>query len=171
MKNDLQNELTNTKQDLLNVLNLFDQQNVNVVPFEDSWTGGQVAEHVLKSLSGCLQNITGTTKLTERNPAEHVKQLGEVFLNMNIKMKSPDFIIPSNDPKNKASLIKSLGESLDGIKIVARTEDLSATCTGFEMPMLGALTRIEWISFSLFHTQRHTQQLKNIANHLKPQTV
>jgi DinB family protein len=171
MKNDLQSELTNTKQDLLNALSLFDQENINVVPFEDSWTGGQVAEHVLKSLSGCLQNITGPTKLTERNPAEHVKQLGEVFLNMNIKMKSPDFIIPSNDPKNKASLIKSLGESLDGIKIVAGTEDLSATCTGFEMPMLGALTRIEWISFSLFHTQRHTQQLKNIANHLKPQTV
>src|ERR1700744_4081093 len=169
MKNDLQNELTNTKQDLLNVLNLFDQENINVVPFEDSWTGGQVAEHVLKSLSGCLQNITGPTELTERNPEEHIKQLGEIFLNMDIKMKSPDFIIPSSDPKNKASLIKSLEESLDGIKIVARTEDLSATCTGFEMPMLGALTRVEWVSFSIFHTKRHTQQLKNIANHLKTQ--
>jgi hypothetical protein len=169
MKNDLQNELTNTKKDLLNVLNLFDQENINAIPFEDNWTGGQVAEHVLKSLCGCLQNITGTTKLTERNPEEHVKQLGEIFLNMDIKMKSPDFIIPSNEPKNKSSLIKSLGESLDGIKIVAGTEDLSATCTAFEMPVLGALTRLEWISFSLFHTQRHIQQLKNIANHLKTQ--
>jgi hypothetical protein len=171
MKNNLQNELTNTKQDLLNVLNLFDQENINILPFEDSWTGGQVAEHVLKSLSGCLQNITGPTKLTERNPEEHVKQLGEIFLNMDIKMKSPDFIIPSSEPKGKSSLIKSLGESLDGIKIVAGTEDLSATCIGFEMPVLGALTRLEWISFSVFHTQRHTQQLKNIANHLKAQTA
>jgi hypothetical protein len=171
MKNDLQNELTSTKQDLLNVLNLFDQENINVIPFENSWTGGQVAEHVLKSLSGCLRNITGPTKLTERNPEEHVKQLGEIFLNLGIKMKSPDFIIPSNEPKNKSFLIKSLGESLEGIKIVAGTEDLSATCTGFEMPMLGALTRVEWISFSLFHTQRHIQQLKNIANHLKTQTA
>jgi hypothetical protein len=171
MKNNLQDELTNAKQDLLNALNLFDQENINATPFEDSWTGGQVAEHVLISLSGCLQNITGPTKLTERNPEEHVKQLGEIFLNMDIKMKSPDFIIPSNEPKNKSSLIKSLAESLEGIKIIAGTEDLGATCTGFEMPMLGALTRVEWISFSLFHTQRHTHQLKNIANHLKTQTV
>jgi hypothetical protein len=171
MKNDLQNELTNTKQGLLNALNLFDHENINVIPFEGSWTGGQVAEHVLKSLSGCLRNITGPTKLTKRDPEEHVKQLGEIFLNMDIKMKSPDFIIPSNEQKNKASLIKSLGERLEGIKIVTGTEDLSATCTDFEMPMLGALTRVEWISFSLFHTQRHTQQLKNIANHLKTQTA
>lgn len=171
MKNDLQNQLTNIKQDLLNTLNLFDQETINAIPFEGSWTGGQVAEHVLKSLSGCLQNITGPVQLTKRDPAEHVKQLGEIFLNMDIKMKSPDFIIPSNEPKNKTSLIKSLGESLDGIKIVAGTEDLSATCIGFEMPVLGALTRLEWISFSLFHTQRHTQQLKNIVNHLKTQTA
>jgi len=167
MKNALSNEITNTKNELLNALDLFEQENINIVPFEGSWTGGQVAEHVLKSLSGVLQNVTGPVKPTERDPAEHVKPLGDIFLNMDIKMKSPDFIIPSIDPKNKSSLAASLGTALDGIKTVAIAEDLSATCTGFEMPMLGALTRLEWISFSSYHTRRHTQQLKNIINHLK----
>jgi hypothetical protein len=167
MKNDLSNEITNTKEEFLKTLDLFDQESINTIPFEGSWTGGQVAEHVLKSLSGALQNITGPVKHTERKPDEHVKQLGDIFLNMDIKMKSPDFIIPSNDPKDKSSLTASLRAALDGIKTVTITEDLSATCTGFEMPMLGAFTRLEWISFSSFHTRRHTQQLKNIINHLK----
>ena len=167
MKNDLSIEITNTKNELLKTLDLFDQQNINAVPFEGSWTGGQVAEHVLKSLSGALQNITGVVKPTERDPDQYVKSLGDIFLNMDIKMKSPDFIIPSDDPKDKASIKAALGTALDGIKTVTITEDLSATCTGFEMPSLGALTRLEWISFSSFHTRRHTQQLKNIINHLK----
>jgi len=169
MKNDLSNEISNTKAELLQVLNLFDRENINTIPFEGSWTGGQVAEHVLKSLSGALQNITGPVKYTERKPDEHVKQLADIFLNMDIKMKSPEFIIPSADPKDKTTLAASLGIALDGIKTVAITEDLGATCSGFEMPMLGALTRLEWISFSCYHTRRHTQQLKNIINHLKNQ--
>ena len=167
MKNDLSNELTTTKNELLKTLDLFDQENINTIPFEGSWTGGQVAEHVLKSLSGALQNITGPVTHTERKPDEHVKQLGDIFLNMDIKMKSPDFIIPSNDPKGKSALTESLRSALDGIKTVAITEDLSATCIGFEMPVLGALTLLEWISFSSFHTRRHTNQLKNIIDHLK----
>ncbi len=167
MKNDLSAEITNTKNELLKTLDLFDQQNINTVPFEGSWTGGQVAEHVLKSLSGALQNITGPVKPTERNPEENVQQLGDIFLNMDIKMISPDFIVPSNEPKIKPELVAALASALDGIKTVTITEDLSATCTGFEMPVLGQLTRVEWISFSSFHTRRHTNQLKNIIKYLK----
>ena len=43
MKNDLSAEITNTKNELLKTLELFDQGNINTVPFEGSWTGGQVA--------------------------------------------------------------------------------------------------------------------------------
>ncbi|MDB5024128.1 MAG: DinB family protein [Mucilaginibacter sp.] len=167
MKNALSNEITDTKNELLKALDLFDQENINTVPFEGSWTGGQVAEHVLKSASGILETIKGPAKATERNPDEHVKQLGDIFLNMDIKMKSPDLIIPSIDSKDKSSLAASLGETLDSIKNIASTDDLSATCTGFDMPMMGPLTRLEWISFASFHTKRHTQQLKNIINHLR----
>ena len=169
MKNDLQNEIENAKEYLLKALDLFDRENLNVIPFEGSWTAGQVAEHILKSISGILETIKGPTKPTERNPEEHVKQLGDIFLNMDIKMKSPDFILPSNDPKEKAVLSAALNSTLGRIKQVAENGDLTVTCMGFEMPMMGPLTKLEWISFASFHTRRHTQQLKNIARHLKTQ--
>jgi hypothetical protein len=169
MKNDLQLEIANTKEELLKALDLFDKENINIVPFEGSWTAGQVAEHILMSISGILETIKGPVKPTERNPEEYVKQLGDIFLNMDIKMESPDFIIPSNNPKEKAALSAALTSTLEGIKQVAGNGDLTVTCTGFNMPMLGRLTKLEWISFSSFHTRRHTQQLKNIAHHLKTQ--
>jgi hypothetical protein len=162
METAIVSEIAGTKGELLETFGLFNNQTLNVIPFEGSWTGGQVAEHVLKSLSGVLQNTTGEVKATDRNPEEHIKQLGDIFLDMTLKMKSPDFIIPSNDPKDKEELMTALGNTLDEINDVAGSADLNATCTGFEMPGLGALTRMEWISFAVFHTTRHTNQLKNI---------
>ena len=167
MKNDLSNELTTTKNELLKALDLFDQENINTVPFEGSWTGGQVAEHVLKSLSGALQNITGPVKHTDRDPGEYVKPLGDIFLNMDIKFKAADPILPTTDPKDRLALRSSLASALEGIKTVAITENISDTCTSFEFPTIGPLTRLEWILFSSYHTWRHTQQLKNIISHLK----
>ena len=145
---------------------MFDDVNFNTIPFEGSWTGGQVAEHVLMSLTFVANAVSGPAVATERNPEEHVKQLGDIFLNMDIKMKSPDFIIPTTDPKNKQDLTRSLIEKLDAIKEVAKTKDLLETCTSFEMPGLGKLTRVEFISFAIFHTKRHINQLNNILKHL-----
>lgn len=167
MKNDLQNTIAEASDAFLNALDLFDQGNINTVPFDGSWTGGQVAEHILMSVSGILETLTGPSVATNRNPGEHVKMFGEVFLNMDIKMKSPDFIIPSNSPKDKAFLRASLAKTFDDIGVSAGNDDLTETCRSFEMPTIGLLTKTEWIQFAGFHTRRHAQQLKNIANCLK----
>ena len=166
MKNDLQNQIAEAKKEFLMALDLFDQGNINTVPFEGSWTGGQVSEHILKSISGILETVNGPAKSTERNPEEHVKMLSDVFLNIDIKMKSPDFIIPSDYPKDKAFVYASLSKTFDGIEDAAGKDNLTETCTTFEMPTIGLLTRTEWIQFAGFHTRRHAYQLRKIANHL-----
>lgn len=167
MKNNLQNTVTEAKDEFLKALDIFDQDNINTVPFEDSWTGGQVAEHILKSMSGILETLNGPSVTTSRNPEEYVKMFGEVFLNMDIKMKSPDFIIPSDSPKDISSLHASLTKTFDGIEEAAGKNDLTETCASFEMPTIGLITKIEWIRFAGFHTKRHAHQLRNIAGHLK----
>jgi len=171
MKNDLQNTIAEAKDEFLKALDKFDQGNINNIPFEGSWTGGQAAEHILKSVSGILETLNGPSNPTERNPEEHVKMFGEVFLNMDIKMKSPDFIIPSDSPKDISFLRATLAKTFDGIEEAAGKDNVTETCTTFEMPTIGLLTKIEWIQFAGFHTRRHAQQLKNIADHLKKAEV
>ncbi len=165
MKNDLSVEIANTKEALINVLNSFDEQNINEVPFEGSWTVGQVAEHILKSASGVLDALKGDTKPADRDPEQNVAQLRELFLNFNIKMQSPDFIIPSDEPMHKDSLIKALSATFDGIEKSAANDDLTMISTTFEMPVMGYLSRSEFINFTAVHTQRHIHQLNNILNH------
>jgi hypothetical protein len=167
MKNNLQSTIAGTKNQFLEALHLFHQDNINTIPFEGSWSAGQVAEHILRSASGILETLNGASIPAERNPEEHVKMLGEVFLNMDIKMKSPDFILPSDSQKDLSFLQISLARTFDGIIEAAVKNNLSETCTTFEMPTIGTLTRVELIWFVSFHTQRHAHQLNNIAKHLK----
>ena len=167
MKNDLTGELLTTKNNLLQALDSFDSENINTVPFEESWTAGQVARHVLKSASGVSQALNGPVKVTDRDPGQHLKLLGDIFLNFDVKMKSPDFVLPDEEPKDKSILNGMLGDTFDGIIKVAGFEDLDMICTTFEMPNLGFLSRKEFICFTIVHTQRHIHQLRNILNHLK----
>lgn len=162
MSKPIYEEIEETRRELTQVLDSFPQEQINAIPFAGSWTPGQVAQHVLKSVSGTLANVHSDTQPTERNPVEHAEMLKQAFLNFDIKMTSPDFILPDDEPKDKEQLIGALEESLKGLEQSAKTQDLSATCTAFEMPTMGPLTRIEWLSFANAHTLRHIHQLKKI---------
>jgi len=163
MGKELINDIESTARELLRVIDGFGQENFNEVPYKDSWTPGQVVEHIWLSTSGILATVNGKTGPTMRDPGEKAPPLKDAFLNFNIKMQSPDFILPSNDPKNKKTLVKMMEETWTGISRAAATQDLKATCLDFDMPVMGPLTRLEWFSFVVVHTQRHIWQLKKMA--------
>ncbi|HJP62178.1 MAG TPA: DinB family protein [Mucilaginibacter sp.] len=171
MKNDLINELALTKADLLETLDQFSNHSINVIPFEDSWTAGQVAEHVFMSASAVASALNGPVKAADRDPEQHIQLFSQIFLNFDHKLKSPDFIIPSDEPKDKQALIDSLRETFNSIEHSANSGNLDMICTTFDMPTLGTLSREELIWFTTVHTQRHIHQLKNIAGELEKQNT
>src|SRR4051812_7555959 len=116
MKNDIVNELKSTKIELLETLGRFTGKNINTIPFEGSWTGGQVAEHVLMSSSAVAGALSGPAEAAERDPNQHIELFSQVFLNFDHKLKSPDFILPSDRPKDKQLLIQSLKETFEKIE-------------------------------------------------------
>src|SRR5688572_27226011 len=66
----------------------FTAEQINVVPFEDSWTAGQVAEHIIKATGGLPDN---KTQHADRPADAKVRDIEAVFLNFDIKMKSAGF--------------------------------------------------------------------------------
>jgi hypothetical protein len=168
MKANIPKEVDDTARLFLASLSSIRQEQINTVPFPGSWTAGQIAEHILLSASGVLEVIHGPVKPTERDPSQHAEQIQKMFLDFSTKMVSPDFVRPSSTPKDKAVLLQSLQKTMGGIRSVAATQDLTATCMGFEFPGFGDLTRSEWIAFILAHTLRHTHQLNKIAEKLQP---
>lgn len=166
MATEIATELAQTREAFLQALSLFDQDNFNTIPFEGSWTAGQVAEHVFKSVDGTPALLRADAEQTERDPALNVPHLRAMFLDYETKMKSPPFILPSDAPKNLASLTQALDGKLSAIIDAAKAIDLTLTIVNFEFPGSGPLTRLEMVNFMSVHTQRHTHQLKEIRKHL-----
>ncbi|HEY4107867.1 DinB family protein [Puia sp.] len=147
---------------ILDTIGTFTDEQFNTQPAYGGWTAGQVAEHLLLS-AGVVEVIAGNTApTTGRQPGQHLPAIASVFLDFNTKLQSPDFIIPADGYHDKQQLLSKTKLVWDKIGEGIRRLDLTVTCLDFEFPTMGPLTRLEWLWFYVWHTQRHLRQLKNI---------
>ncbi len=106
------------------------------------------------------------TEITLRKFDTKIASIREIFLDYNLKIISPLSFIPADQSLNKIELLNSLVtlklQILEAVDIL----DLTLTCKTFEFPGFGFLTRLEWLTFSVVHIQRHSYQLKNIYQKL-----
>ena len=165
---------TSTKEELLTaigeavsdmggLMSPLDETQVNTVPYEDSWTAGQLFNHVTKSINGMAGAILKPSQPAERDPGEKISGLREAFLNFSTKMKSPDFIIPDDGPYQKQAAIHALNASFEKIKESTGKANLNELIIGLP---LGEITKLELLHFLLYHTQRHLHQMKKITDAL-----
>jgi len=152
----------NTIQDFIDELSLFKKEQINIIPFEGSWTPGQLAQHIILSLNSFAGLLNGPVKDTDRPIDQHVAILKSIFLNFEIKMQSPPGVIPAQADYDKNELLAKLESVKAGLNQTVPSFEMDKTCVAAEIPTMGYLTRTEIAHFILYHTQRHTHQLKKI---------
>lgn len=152
---------------LVDAIAAFDAEKFNQVFAEDSWTAGQVVEHLLLANTGFAAVLNAKVKATERESDELIPRLKADFLNFDIKMQAPDFIVPERKAYDKAAQLSKTKEIWEMVEKEIASLDLSKTCLAFELPVYGFLTRLEAIYFVIYHTQRHTRQLRNVFEQTK----
>lgn len=154
--------INTTINDLSLLLSSVNEEQINVVPFAGSWTAGQLSKHVLMSNLGFIEIINGPYKETHRQSDEMVQKIKTDFLDFSTKGQSADNLKPPLIDYNKNELLISFETLKEKMNHVIEISDLTKTCTAFELPVYGFLTRWEALHFILYHTQRHIYQLKNI---------
>jgi len=155
-----------TASNLLSTIALFNEQQINIVPPHGGWTAGQIAEHDFKSALQLVPVLTGADKPAERDPAEKVKMIKDLFLDFEAKFKSAPNILPSDGPHNKSELIELLQTVIIQVREIINSKDLYAISTDLVVPFFGELTRLEWLYLICYHTQKHIHQLKNVGQSL-----
>jgi hypothetical protein len=163
IKEPLTRLLTETYNDFIFALKQFTDEQINEIPFEGSWTPGQVADHIIKATRGIPDQYTVSV---DRLWDEKIDELEKVFLDFKAKYKSPDFVIPREGPFEKSKLIHTLEGIMQTHKNNILEKDLSSLCLNFELPGIGTMTRYEWYRFIVMHTKRHLFQLNNILSSL-----
>jgi hypothetical protein len=158
---ELLNHFTGVSSELLEIVSSTGEEKLNASPATGGWSLAQIAEHLLKSYAS-IKVMNGNVIPTERAPDEKVQGVKELFLDYGIKMNAPAEVLPSNEPINKVSLLEGLNKRVSQFKEHISNEDLSLTCIDFEITGYGAFTRLEWMYFNTFHTQRHVHQMNEI---------
>jgi hypothetical protein len=158
-------EFDNALDEFIAILSSFPQEQFNTHPEENSWTAGQVAEHIRKSLKRGVVLLSSETKPADRPADQLVEPIRNIFTDFSRKLNSPDFIIPSDMHYDKDILILELYKAKE-IGEISHDLDLSELCSAFAFPVLGNLTRLEVLNFYTYHIKRHIHQLKKIAEKL-----
>ena len=155
----LTSDIKHTFNGFAELLQAFNDNMINEKVHLSEWSPAQVMDHIIKAV-GSLPDEQTIPAL--RFADEKVPLISKLFLNFDIKMQSPDFILPSNDPLEKDVLLDRIHEVKANLIASCKHQDLSLVCTSFELPSFGFLTRYEWLRFFLVHTQRHHHQLKKL---------
>lgn len=160
-------EMEETMTVLSALVSSFSQEEINSIPFEGSWTAAQVTRHLNLSNSGFLEVLHGPDKETNRPVDQKVGRVKADFLDFSTKMQSPEVILPKALIYDKVVLLNALEDIKARFAAVINTLDLSKTCMAFELPGYGYFTRWEAIYFVIYHSQRHSHQLRTISKKLK----
>jgi hypothetical protein len=102
--------------EFLNLVFSVDEQDINIVPFEDSWTVAQLATHVTKSNKAIVQALQMEGKLCNRNADERTNELRKTFLDFTVKFQSPEFIIPEKKEYKKEAVVQQLENSIEQLR-------------------------------------------------------
>ncbi|HMI77621.1 MAG TPA: DinB family protein, partial [Ferruginibacter sp.] len=137
---------------LTGLMSPLDENKVNTIPYKDSWTAGQLFNHVTKSINGMAKSMVKESAPAGRDPGERIAGLRKAFLGFSSKMKSPDFIIPGKGPYEKQAAIDELRSSFELLKENTNKANLNELLQGLP---LGEITKLELLHFVLYHTQRH----------------
>lgn len=156
-------DLRDTFSALEKAIQRFDEASFNEKPAQSNWSPAMVAQHLILAGTDFDKLLLGNTKPTLGQADEKVAQLQSIFLDFDAKMTSPEFIEPADQNYQQELQRSKLNDIGNAIINVVPDLDLTLTCTDFEMPYMGHLTRLELISFVIFHTQRHTQQLEKMS--------
>lgn len=161
---DLFKSFNETTSEFIKTISSFSKEEINTIPFENSWTAAQVAEHVLLSNNSMIKSLSEKGTAGLRNIEEGVLNLKRIFLNFDEKLQSPKFILPTKEKYDKEILIPALQSSMEQLMQLSGETDLSEI---INHTIFGDISKLEIVHFIVYHTQRHTQQLKNILKQVK----
>lgn len=167
MAKEIVNELGSALDNTAALIESFNQEELNKVPFAGSWTAAQVARHIYLSLAGLDKLFNAPAEPANRPVGQQVNEFKELMGNMDIKMQSPEYIVPEDKHFDKQDLIESLKE-VKKIAVDAAINTNLETVPPLEdgHPLKG-VTKLELVHFLTYHTQRHNRQIKNIRSNVK----
>ena len=152
-------DLNQTTKKLLQVIASFTAEHFNQKPSETAWSPAQVAEHLVKVDSSTIKALSGESIPTNRPPEQKIPLL-KGAMEDDTKRVAPDLVLPSGENRTPQELMEQLQTQKELMVKAIEESDMTEACTSFKHPALGIMTKIEWVYFNIYHTERHLKQMQ-----------
>ena len=157
-KEQILSDLDRSTDELIRQLLSCDEKDFNKSRGDNCWTVGMVAQHILL-LETQVNYALQKAKKTERPVDSKLAFVTKGLDNLEKKFDAPDTIVPTPDEKDRKELIDALKKQRNILKQIIQTTDLEETPI-YKHPVIGDMTRLEWIYFNIHHANRHVKQLQ-----------
>jgi|ERR1019366_9112855 uncharacterized damage-inducible protein DinB len=163
----LQEKIQDNTLVLFNSFNNLSQADVELKPSENVWSILEVLEHIF------LINNAVLKVLTTLPPAEKTENmLSELFgeqkinkllvINRSFKVAAPDFSNPKGSFKTTTDAKQNINSINDKIVNHINTNKIEQETHTIKHPILGEMTKVDWIHFMVSHTNRHILQIEEV---------
>ncbi len=163
--NDFITRLNETTNDILHTVNKCTIEQLNYKQGE-SWNILGIIEHLYLTdkviytiISRPSETINSSTEIVGKEALQKI-----MLEQRSKKITSPDFLKPKGEIKDLTILIDMLVNQRDAWKNSLSTSEISIDNRVHKHPLLGEMTISDWLNFAIHHTQRHTEQIKDIMN-------
>lgn len=164
---EINHNLKETRDELLGILKRLNRDQLHMKKDSDSWSIGQICQHLIKTEELFVIAIRKGLKSKEDSFIEK-KEL-EFLLDRSKKIVAPDIAKPNDEIIEYNEIIDKLMNSREKLYEILNTmEDPSVLSRRhFVHPVLKEMLLIEWVETLYLHEQRHIKQINELIKGLK----
>lgn len=161
--------LKETRDELLGILKGLNQSQLYMKKDSDSWSIGQICQHLIKTEELYVVAIMRGLKNQEDSLIE--KKPLDFLLDRSKRLVAPDIVKPTDEILEHQEIVERLNNSREKLyKILNSVEDPSILSRKhFTHPVFKEMLLIEWVKSVYLHEQRHIRQIHEIQDGFLPQ--
>ncbi|MBG9453736.1 PadR family transcriptional regulator [Lysinibacillus sphaericus] len=163
----INDQLCETRNNLVEEIKLLSDIQFNTKPDANSWSIAQVCHHLILTDASFVRLIAWALKQEDSKQVER-KNI-QLVADRTKKIPAPEFVVPAEDFFTVQQIIELLEESRKKFTTFLDTiEDPSLLAEkSFKHPFLGDLPLDQWVELVSIHEQRHIEQIKEIKAFIK----
>ena len=159
---DFKNNTEYLKDTLLGISDVIIEQS----PAAGKWSILTILDHLRVTDTAIFTLGQSNATPTGRSAFTNINKVKTVFQNHEMQLPAPKSVLPKYDGKSKDDLISEMVETRKATLSQGESLGWNEILLDFSHPITGTMTRLEWVYFSIYHTERHICQIERIKNEL-----
>jgi hypothetical protein len=167
MNKSINDQLAETRNQLLCTINSLTNEELNKKPASDKWSISQICHHLYLAERTFTQSIIyglkkGISRKADPKPIQFAAD-------RSIKIDAPEIVLPGEVSLTLEQIVEELDRSREILlEVLSRIEDKSLLAQrSAKHPLFGHLPLDQWVELIYLHDQRHIEQIEETKSYIR----